>query len=170
MQCYAAVLPLVVVVMVMLAAATPVDPTRSGTTKKGYCNKTSTKSAAPTAAPTAHPHFSGKRFTPKNLAQMEATGDALHRNGPGGVGASPPDLCWDNAVFGDTDFKLTRAMCRKSRRSVGDMQQWQPLLEKLRSGQCINVAAIGGSVTCGTGLKHPKRYAPWLAWPALLGH
>lgn len=62
--------------------------------------------------------------------------------------------CWDDAVFGEYPYpehKLTYRNCLKSRINYGDPTRLRAALHKLKQGNCINIAVIGGSISIGHG-------------------
>eukprot|EP00588_Corethron_pennatum_P015543 CAMPEP_0194268000 /NCGR_PEP_ID=MMETSP0169-20130528/2382_1 /TAXON_ID=218684 /ORGANISM="Corethron pennatum, Strain L29A3" /LENGTH=545 /DNA_ID=CAMNT_0039009037 /DNA_START=27 /DNA_END=1664 /DNA_ORIENTATION=- len=72
-------------------------------------------------------------------------------------------LCWDEEVFGPTEYAPTFAMCRRSRRTIGYTKGLsRKFLANLDAGLCTKSVAIGGSVTCGHKLADGKARA----WPA----
>mmetsp|Transcript_60265 Transcript_60265/g.171310 ORF Transcript_60265/g.171310 Transcript_60265/m.171310 type:complete len:517 (+) Transcript_60265:41-1591(+) len=81
--------------------------------------------------------------------------------------------CWNASIWGDTPYKLTWPMCRRSHsnRGGGLGSRMERLGLSLRRGQCITVLTIGGSVTAGRCLTCPGSYLPNAegdAWPAQL--
>jgi len=70
--------------------------------------------------------------------------------------------CWDKVILGPTPNPLTRTMCRKAVRSIGEPGNLRPFHEKLRIGKCVRIVALGGSITLGKTLKSHEQ--PWTYW------
>ena len=77
-------------------------------------------------------------------------------------------LCWDAAVFGDTDYPLTRRQCRRAVVTSGNVELMQDgggVLERLRLGDCLRVVVMGGSITYGFNAMAHKKADRGVAWP-----
>ena len=73
-------------------------------------------------------------------------------------------LCWDDAVLGKTEWRLTYDMCRRSRTNVGDNSRLRTFLLKMARGQCAEISVLGGSSTLGF---HPFAHTGG-GWPSYL--
>jgi hypothetical protein len=112
------------------------------------------------------------------VAQGADGGAAVTDGGQVVEPSASASMCWDEDVWGNTtEGALTMNMCRRSRRSVGNPTKLWTLLEKLESGHCITVGAIGGSVTCGAeaggeSVAWPQQFVNWLdvSFPCATGH
>ena len=77
-------------------------------------------------------------------------------------------LCWDRELFGDINYPISLDMCRRSRRNIGSRKNRARVIDKLRSGECVHIVVVGGSITCGVSLNKRELVGKDNAWPANL--
>ncbi len=75
------------------------------------------------------------------------------------------NFCWDGAVFGATPHPLTFERCRKGVPLRGSDHHSRRLLDRLRTGACLRVVVLGGSVSWGFGAHAHKKPDRGVAWP-----
>eukprot|EP00041_Stephanoeca_diplocostata_P034363 m.1168774 g.1168774 ORF g.1168774 m.1168774 type:complete len:525 (-) comp24508_c0_seq75:4900-6474(-) len=77
----------------------------------------------------------------------------------------PSAYCWDDGVYKDHQYRLTRGMCLRSMKNLGSPRDFQRISEKSKNGYCLTVAILGGSITLGGPMtKLINGSHPYPAW------
>lgn len=99
--------------------------------------------------PRNHATMSGqvpvKRMLLWALLACHSVGGNVHRFG----GRHPPAYCWDDDIYLHTQHRLTRGMCMRSIKNIGDPLQFLHTVNKSKHGGCLQIAILGGSITLG---------------------
>jgi hypothetical protein len=91
-------------------------------------------------------HLASNMRSQRELVGIFALGTLVAFAAPPSAAAPATELksayCWNEHVLGRTEWPLTKHMCRKAVRNLGDPHALWPLLQRLASGQCVKIVAM----------------------------